>query len=349
VTNEQIWIGNCFEVARILVLGESWYGHFEGSLVTDAGYIAEYLAGKQPDKMYTKMANAVGMSREEFWNQIAFTNFVQCVGPDPSARPTVSHYTAAQPRLAELLARIRPRGVWVLGVEQAQYSTPIIESAGIPCEVAWHPTRPGTTNAMLGESWGRLHEKLQHGDGRAVIEHQTAERFAAVNPREREIMSHSGRRLIKRASAILEFLRHRRGEGGLIVPIRNVDLMQQMEGRANCGVVFGQANSLLDLACLVTGMPLLGRLVTFERKDDCVGAWANWKTYMPFISLASRFKVWSDDDFDRIQNELEQRPGVPARMWKDLEPDSERLLCEAAEVARRVLESYAEQFLPTVR
>lgn len=160
---ERVWIGPHYECLRVFVLGESWYGDYEGDLVTDAGYITAYLANKQTDRMYTKMANASGLGKKKFWESIAFTNFVQRVGATLDSRPTHQQYLDAQDRLRRLLSEHRPKGVWILGTEQGAYSEPVVRAAGIPCQVSPHPTRRGVTNAWLGEGWhaliGALHAR----------------------------------------------------------------------------------------------------------------------------------------------------------------------------------------------
>lgn len=153
-----IWIGSNYPRKRIFVLGESWYGDYVDN--TDAGYIRLYLDGKVTDSMYTRMANACGMSRHEFWNGIIFTNYVQRVGDTRNCRPDVEAYRAAASRLAFLLERHRPSALWILGIGQAEYSAPVVEAAGIPFEITAHPTSFGLTNAALGESWNRLIKKL---------------------------------------------------------------------------------------------------------------------------------------------------------------------------------------------
>ncbi|HRH14198.1 MAG TPA: hypothetical protein PK225_07575 [Azonexus sp.] len=158
---ERIWVGQNYESLRVLVLGESWYGDYEGDLVTDAGYIAAYLANKQPDRMYTKMANATGLGKKKFWDSVAFTNFVQRVGATLDCRPTSQQYLDAQDRLRRLLSELVPKGVWILGTEQGAYSEPVVRAAGIACTVSPHPTRRGVTNAWLGEGWCKLMATLQ--------------------------------------------------------------------------------------------------------------------------------------------------------------------------------------------
>ncbi len=149
-----IWIGPEYPRQRILVLGESWYGNWADN--TDRGYITLYLAGDVADAMYTKMANACGRSKADFWNSIAFTNFAERVGDRREDRPTKEHYEVAAARLTALLEHLRPRGVWVLGKGQAEHSVPVIEQAGVPYDVSVHPTGYGVKNATLGESWARL-------------------------------------------------------------------------------------------------------------------------------------------------------------------------------------------------
>ena len=152
-----IWIGRNYSQKRIFVLGESWYGSYADN--TDVGYVSMYLEGRLADRMYTRMANACQLSRADFWHQIIFTNFVQKVGERREDRPTLTHYLEAKTRLADLLNLHKPCGVWVLGKEQAEYSSPVIEKAGIAFEVTAHPTSYGLTNKALGESWNALVRK----------------------------------------------------------------------------------------------------------------------------------------------------------------------------------------------
>jgi hypothetical protein len=155
---ERIWIGSSFAKTCTFVLGESWYGEYKGDLVTDAGWIQAYLAGEVADGMYSKIANATGLSRSAFWESVMYTNFVQFVGSAATSRPTTAMYRDAQPRLSRILREHRPLRVWVLGTEQSAYSVPVISGEGITYEVAPHPRRPGVTNQQLGNSWATLQE-----------------------------------------------------------------------------------------------------------------------------------------------------------------------------------------------
>lgn len=161
---ERIWMGPQYGSYRVLVFGESWYGDYEGDLVTDAGYIAAYLTDQQVDRMYSKMANASGLGKKRFWELVAFTNFVQRVGDTLNCRPTRQQYLDAQDRLRRVLSELKPKGVWILGTEQGAYSEPVVRAMGVACEVSPHPTRIGVTSAWLGEGWHALVATLRsHG------------------------------------------------------------------------------------------------------------------------------------------------------------------------------------------
>lgn len=146
------WIGPACSVESILVLGESWYGDYTDDLVTDHGDISAYLRGTAADSMYTRMANACGQSPREFWNSILFTNFVWRVGSTRSERPTPRDYGQAAGRLERLVEVHRPTGAWISGIEQAQFSAPVVDRAQIAHEVTAHPTSRGLTNKALGSS-----------------------------------------------------------------------------------------------------------------------------------------------------------------------------------------------------
>ena len=127
-----------------------------------------YLEGRVPDRMYTRMANAVGLERRTFWEGIAFTNFVQRVGDLRTDRPTDARYREAGPPLRRLLDLLAPRGVWILGKEQAAYSEPVVKAAGIPVEVTAHPMSFGVKNSAMRASWDALLARAtdpRNGDG----------------------------------------------------------------------------------------------------------------------------------------------------------------------------------------
>lgn len=157
---ESIWIGPSYQIKRIFILGESWFGDYADDLATDDGYIRAYLAGRVPDKLYTRIANGCGIEKREFWESVMFTNFVQRVGSTRDSRPTQKQYDEACERLSRILAEHAPHGVWVIGQEQAYYSKPIIEKAGIPVEVISHITGNQVPHVEVLKSWNALLKKM---------------------------------------------------------------------------------------------------------------------------------------------------------------------------------------------
>lgn len=154
------WVGPDFAGLGIFVLCESWYGDFSKELVTDDGYIRAYLANRVTDALYTRIAHGAGMTKATFWPKVMFTNYVQRVGPTRDYKPTTAHYKAAEERLHRLLREHLPKGVWIVGKGQSEYSEPIVRSVGIPVEVVNHPASYGVKTATLRESWEKLLAKV---------------------------------------------------------------------------------------------------------------------------------------------------------------------------------------------
>jgi hypothetical protein len=146
---ERIWVGPRYYEARIFILGESWFGDFEGDLATDDGYITAFLTGKKRDRLYSLLAEACGPDALTFWESVMFTNFVQRVGPTRDHRPSKAQYSKAKDRLHRILVEKQPRGVFILGMEQGKYSAPVVREAGIPLEVVAHPSSHRGEKAVL--------------------------------------------------------------------------------------------------------------------------------------------------------------------------------------------------------
>ena len=133
------WVGNRWRNnGSVLILGESWYG-------TDS--LEERLNGwfdRGPDYLLSRVFNACSSShtdaasptdRKAFWNTVAFHNFVcWSVGPHSKCRPKVADYRRAAQHLVSVLRELRPACVWLLGVGQAEYSEPVVESQKIVVE-----------------------------------------------------------------------------------------------------------------------------------------------------------------------------------------------------------------------
>lgn len=162
------WVGSQFHGSAnsVLILGESTYGD-DPPL---SQYIPRWCRGEQRDQTLSRIFNAFSggeassatpAEREAFWARVAFSNFVQqSVGPTRENRPTVAHYRNAGSSLPWLLERLRPRGMLILGIEQAEFSEPIVRAHGIPYVIAPHPTGVGVENAVLQGKWSELRSKL---------------------------------------------------------------------------------------------------------------------------------------------------------------------------------------------
>jgi hypothetical protein len=152
----RVWKGREYERTRILVLGESWYGTYEDDHLYDDTYVAAWLRGEVRDAMYSRMANAVRLSREGFWQSIAFTNYAQCVGPDRDHRPDLEMFEAGAVRLRAIIAELKPTVIWLLGKQQAEHSGPVVAEAGLPSVVSRHPVY--ASHAQTYEAWAKVLE-----------------------------------------------------------------------------------------------------------------------------------------------------------------------------------------------
>ena len=109
-------------------------------------------------------------------------------------------------------------------------------------------------------------------------------------------------------------------------------------------VIYGQANSLLDVASMEADQPLIGRLVVFDHHDDHSGAWANWLQFGSLLYYSvPRLKAWSDADLMAIRTRL--RPGRPSDLWRAMEPDSEAWLKRALVYAQEVIQVHVDNDL----
>lgn len=151
---------------RVLVLGESWYGEIEDL----SDYIRRWAARSIGDRTYSRIYNSGAAKHTskskpadllQFWNQIAFYNFVPgSVGPTNGSKANKTHFKAAAAFLPPVLDELQPHGVWILGVGQAEYSRPVIEAAGIAHEMAPHPTSRGLRSIVLQDSWRALQLRM---------------------------------------------------------------------------------------------------------------------------------------------------------------------------------------------
>lgn len=165
ISADNPWIGDCYATGhRTLVLGESFYDDYPDEIRTDHGYVSMWLAGRlkeyypKPERLYPRLANAIGPTRAEWWHSIAFTNLVnESVGPAVSHRPSVAMYERGQVRLRRVLAELQPSRVWIIGKEQSEYSAVVCDELGVPHQVMRFPTSaPAMSHAEVRSSWEQL-------------------------------------------------------------------------------------------------------------------------------------------------------------------------------------------------
>ena len=162
MTEHNIWIGSAYQDSspRVLILGESDYGGTD-PLVT---YVPQWLDKKHPDYSFARISNTFGrpLTRDTFWHQIAFYNFVPgMVGESRNDRPTKSMYQRAQTILPDVLNYLKPDGVLILGIEQSEYSQPVLNDHGIAHAVSPHPAARGLKNERLTAAWDNFIQVLE--------------------------------------------------------------------------------------------------------------------------------------------------------------------------------------------
>lgn len=67
---------------------------------------------------------------------------------------------------------------------------------------------------------------------------------------------------------------------------------------------------------------------------------------MPFITLAARFKAWTDEDLKLLREKVRERPGRVDAIWHEMGDQSDKLLLQAVKIAQEVFATYADRVLP---
>ncbi len=157
-----LWVGREFTSTKVLVLGESWYG----DPIPLLRYIPAWIAGSERDALFSRLYRASRHSsattdevgcRASFWNSLAFTNFVPgTVGAVRRNRPSVTHFRTGQPYLSDVLARLQPANVLILGIEQGRYAAPVCQSAHVPSCIIPHPTGYGVRSSVIQDAYRHL-------------------------------------------------------------------------------------------------------------------------------------------------------------------------------------------------
>lgn len=114
---------------RILVLGESHYGEPGTERLSFTTEIVREWGQEKRHQFFTKTQKLVDVhapgwisdeARVEFWERVAFYNFVQVfVGTEPRIRPTKEMWNAARVAFLATLAELKPQVMVVLGLKLA--------------------------------------------------------------------------------------------------------------------------------------------------------------------------------------------------------------------------------------
>lgn len=156
------WIGSKYDTTKpsILILGQSESGVAEPF----STYVPKWISGKLRDDTFTRIYDACtatgipvfsGLSKAAFWDTIAFYNFISGRDPADSKLLTVAHLKSGIRPLHLVLGALRPHGVFIVGLDHARYSRPIVQHHGIPYVVVPHPRSP-VTKAFLSQSFDVL-------------------------------------------------------------------------------------------------------------------------------------------------------------------------------------------------
>lgn len=156
-----IWIEKNFTATGILIVLESTYED-DDPLET---YVARWIDGtlKKPDWTITRMFNdcaAQGQSKEDFWDSVGYYDFVPgSVGPTNQYKANHKHFAKGAAAFPNVLARVQPKGVLLVGKGHQDFSMPIVARANIPFRVVNHP-RSGVSDMEMRGVWNALRRTI---------------------------------------------------------------------------------------------------------------------------------------------------------------------------------------------
>lgn len=150
------WVGSRYRTdglsgVRVFILGESHYGDagtesrsFTAEVVREWGQEKRLRFFTLTQKLVLGLGPGWVPSEEraEFWERVAFYNFVQCfTGPEPRYRPIEDMWQSAAQPFLETLSELKPHLLVVLGFELRRRLPAIPESIYV-CHVQ-HPSSVG--------------------------------------------------------------------------------------------------------------------------------------------------------------------------------------------------------------
>lgn len=128
--SDREWVGDEYQATRLLLLGESQYSWLENGEVVHpsldhATEMVEDVLRRFPTYSFmTKLSMALACEErpslerlKQVWNRVAFVNYVPgTVGVGARVRPTPEMWAAAKNSFPDILKRLRPRRIVVLGI-----------------------------------------------------------------------------------------------------------------------------------------------------------------------------------------------------------------------------------------
>lgn len=161
----QPWIGNkyfddnCFGV-RVLVLGESHYGDNSEVRPTLTTEVVRGLAQQKRHQFFTKISKILlgigkdiwldDKERGDIWEHVAFYNYIQgFVGSEPRVRPLFELWSLSEEPFLEVIEKLSPSVILVLGKELAMHIPKLSENIQICC--IQHPS-----TGFVYEKWNPI-------------------------------------------------------------------------------------------------------------------------------------------------------------------------------------------------
>jgi hypothetical protein len=197
------WIGKNYSEGldglRLLVLGESHWGPKRWEYSEFTRDVLKRECFEKRDRFFTfiaKLARGVPPGeyleddeREDFWNRVAFYNYVPSIVRDrPRHRPSEDQWKAAPTQLRDVLKKLKPHAILVLGKE------------------LWWRLNEQETSSFLGANTklrGGLRDfRCQPSDHVAVammIQHPSSfgMRYADWRPRVQKLLAHVRRTTLR--------------------------------------------------------------------------------------------------------------------------------------------------------
>ena len=151
------WVGSDYECGgphgcRILILGESHYGQPDKATLGFTNCIVGRYAITERRRFFSVVQRLVSLdtqrlryseaSKRDFWNSVAFCNYVQAiVGPKARCRPTPAMWATGSAVLLHVLDELRPEVIVILGKQLKKHLPPV--PVGMQVAYISHPSGRG--------------------------------------------------------------------------------------------------------------------------------------------------------------------------------------------------------------